>query len=66
MCSWRVPELRPQGSLYRLCGAFLLGFLWPIIMICLVRSPYLVHLRILLCVHTHLLAKMDPTENVSE
>ena len=25
-------------------------------------GPYLVHLRILLCVHTHLLAKMDFTE----
>ena len=43
-------ELHPHDSLNHLDGAFLLGFLWPIIMICLVHSPYLAYLRILLCV----------------
>ena len=58
-------ELLPHGSLNHLDGAFLLGFLWPIIMICLVHSPYLAYLRILLCVRMHLLAKMSPTKKVS-
>ena len=35
-------ESRPRGSLSHLYGAFLLGFLWPMILICLVQSPYLV------------------------
>ena len=30
-------------------GTFLLGFLWPILLICLGLNLYLVHLRILLC-----------------
>ena len=46
----RVPELCPHGNLNHLYGAFLSGFLWPIIMICLVCSPYLVYLRILVYV----------------
>ena len=33
-------------------------FPWPIILICLVQSSYLLYLRILPCAHTHLLAKM--------
>ena len=40
----RVPELYPGGSLNYFCGA-LLGFLWPIILICLVHNPYLVLFR---------------------
>ena len=55
-------ESHPHGSLNHLYGTFLLGFLWPIILICLVQSLYLVHLRILPCAHTHLLAKMDSSE----
>ena len=55
-------ELRPRGSLNHFYGAFLLGFLWPIILICLVQSPYSVYLRILPCVRAHLLAKMDSSE----
>ena len=38
------------------------GFPLPIILICLVLSPCLVYLRILPCVHVHLLAKMGSTE----
>ena len=30
------------------------GFLWPIILICLVQSPYLVYLRVLPCAHASL------------
>ena len=61
-----VAESRPHGSLNYFDGAFLPGFLWPIIMIRLVHSPYLVHLRILSCVHTYLLAKMDSTTKAYE
>ena len=60
----RVPESHPGGSLNYFYGAFLLGFLWPIILVCLVHSPYLVYLRIITCVCTHLLAKMDSIEKV--
>ena len=43
-------------------GAFLLGFLWRIILLCLVLSLYLVYFRILPWVHAHLLAKMDSSK----
>ena len=33
----------PPGSLNHLYGAFLPGFLWPVILICVVQSPYLVY-----------------------
>ena len=56
-----VPELCPCGGLNHLHEAFLPVFLWPVTLICLVHSPYLVYLRILPCVHARLLAKMDPT-----
>ena len=39
--------------------------LWPIVLVCLVHRPNMVYLRILPCVHTHLSAKVDPTEEVS-
>ena len=55
-------ELRPHGTLKHFYGAFLLGFLWPITLLCLVLSLYLVYLRVLPCVHMHLLAKMDSSE----
>ena len=55
MCSWQF-EL--------LCAAFLLAFLWPIILICLVYGPYLVNLRTFPGVFTHLLAKVDSTGKV--
>ena len=35
-------ESRPRGRLNHLYGAFLPGFLWPLILICLVLSSYLV------------------------
>jgi len=55
----RLIESCPHGGLNHSCGAFLSGFLWPIILICLVLSPYLANLRILPCVHVHLSAKTD-------
>ena len=57
----RVPKSHLCGSLNYLYGAFLSGFLWPIILICLVHSPYLVYLGLLPCVHTHILVKIDST-----
>ena len=54
----RVPETRYPGSLNHLHGAFLLVFLWPIILICLVHGLYLVYLRTLPHAHMHLLAKV--------
>ena len=57
----RVPELNPPSSLCHLFGVFLPVFLWPIILMCLVHSSYLVYLRILPCMCTHLLAKMGST-----
>ena len=38
------------------------GFLWPVIFLCLVLSPYLVYLRVLPYGCAHLLAKMDFSE----
>ena len=61
---WRVAELHSHGSLNYFYGA-LLGFLWPIVLICLIQSSYLIHLSILACVYTHLLAKMYSTEGAS-
>ena len=55
-------ELLHHGHLNHLHGAFLPGSLWPIILIFLVLSLYLVYLRILPCVCAHLLAKMDSGE----
>ena len=46
---------------HHLYGASLLGFLWPVILICLVQHIYLVYLRVFPCMHTHFLAKMDST-----
>ena len=57
-------ESHPRDSLNHLYGVFLLGFLWPIISICLVLSLYLVYLRILPRVCAHLSAKMDSREEV--
>ena len=61
--TWMDSEsLHSGGSFKHLHGAFLLGFLWSIILICLVQSPYLVYQRILPCMATLLLAKMNSTE----
>ena len=56
-------ELCPRGSLNYFHGAFLLGFLWPIILISLVHSPHLMYLKIPPCVCMHPLAKMDFTRH---
>ena len=53
---------RPCGSLISLSGPFLLGFLWPIIMLCQTLCPYLLYLRVFPCVPVHLLAKMESSE----
>ena len=55
-------ESRFCGGLNHSYGAFLPGFLWPIILICLVQSLYLVYLRNLPCMCTHVLTKMDSNE----
>ena len=55
----RVAELHPWGNLYYFYGVSLLYFLWPIILICLVHSSYLVYLKVFPCIHMHVLAKMD-------
>ena len=34
-------ETCPRGTLTHLYGTFLLTFLWPVILVCLVHSPYL-------------------------
>ena len=57
----RVPESCPGDSLSYFYVVFPLGFLWPIILTCLVHSPYLMYLRSLPGVRTHLLAKKDST-----
>ena len=57
----QVPELRPSGSLSYFYVIFPPGFLWPIILTCLVHSPYLMYLRIFPGVRTHLLAKLNST-----
>ena len=56
----KVSESHPRGSL-NICGSFLLGFLWPIILTFLVHHTYLVYLGILPCVLMNLLAKMNST-----
>ena len=43
-------------------GHFFLGFLWPIISLCLVLSLCLVYHRVLPSVHVHFLAKMESSE----
>ena len=47
-------ESHPQGDLNHFYGAFFLGFLWPVISICLVLSPYSVPLTIFQCVRMNL------------
>ena len=42
----RLRELQPCSSLNYFHGVFHMGFLWPVILNCLVHSPYLVYLRL--------------------
>ena len=51
-----------HGSLNYLYGAFLLGFLWPVILLCLLLSLYLVYSNTLPCVCELLLAKVDSSK----
>ena len=51
-------ELRETSQQFEL---LLWSFLWPIILIHLIQSPYLVYLRILPCMLMHFLAKMEST-----
>ena len=44
----------PHGSLNHFFGVFVPDFLWPIILLCLVLSLYLVYLRVLPHVHVHI------------
>ena len=46
-------ELSPHGSFSHFYGAFLPGFLWPI-MISPVQSLYLIYLRVLPCAYASL------------
>lgn len=55
-------RVEPSGNLNHLQGAFFPDSLWPIILPCLALGPYLVELRVLPCVHTHLLTKMNSSE----
>ena len=49
----REREWYPCGSLNHFDGAFLPGFFWLSVFSCLVQSPYLVYLSVLLCVCAH-------------
>ena len=64
--SERFAELRPGGGLNHFYAACLPGFLWPIILLCLVLSLHLVCLRVLQRVRAHLLIKMDSSKEASE
>ena len=57
-------ESHPHGNFNQLFRKFLPGFLWPIILICLVLSLYLVYLRVIPCVHVHLSTKVYSREEV--
>ena len=63
-CTSGLRELYNHGILNHLYGAFLPGFLWPIILLCLVLNPYLASFRVCPCVHMHLSARMDSGEEV--
>ena len=51
-------ELHPYRSVNHSYGAFLPGFLWPVILLCLARwiwiNPYLVYRKVLPCMGTYL------------
>ena len=59
-------ELLHHGNLNHLHGAFLPGSLWPITLICLVLTLYLVYLMILPCVRTHRSVKVDSSEEACD
>ena len=53
-CNCGVWGLHSHGSLNYFHGAFLLSFLWPSILTCLVHVPYLVYQDPPICVHASL------------
>ena len=55
----RVAESHTYGSLNYFHGVFLPEFLWSIILICLVHSPYFVYLKILTYVNTNFTEKVS-------
>ena len=55
-----------SSSLIHFYGIFLQGFLWLIILICLVLTLYLVYLMILPCVCTHHSVKVDSSEEACD
>ena len=55
----------PSWQFELLFGVLILGFLWPIILIYLAHSLYLVYLWIPPCVRMYLSAKVDFTEKAS-
>ena len=54
-----------HGNLKHFYGIFLPNFLWLVILICLVHSPYLVHLRILPCVWSRWILPQRPMGRTS-
>ena len=52
-----------REALWITYGAFILGFLGPITLLCLALSPYLVYLQSLPCLCVHLLAKMNSSKD---
>ena len=59
-------EVAPLWQVKSLIWGFSSGFLLLGLLTCLVQSPYFVYLRILPCVHKHLLEKMDSAEEAYE
>ena len=58
--TWANSErVSPSGSSNHLYAGVLLGFLWPIILICPVQGLYSVYPRVILCEYLHLSATMD-------
>ena len=62
----RFAESHSLGSVNYFYGAYLVGFLWPVTLTCMVHSSYLVYRRFLPCVFTYLLANTDFTEKAYE
>ena len=56
---YTVPQTQSCSLVNHFYGTFLPGFLWSVILICLVLSPYLVYLCILSRVYMHLLAEIS-------
>ena len=55
-------QSHPPGSLNHFYCVFSSGFLWPVILIFLILSLYLIYLMVLPCMRAYFLAKMDSIE----